>query len=313
MTRDDAQLLLALARSVRWDFPTSSGRPIRGEPTGDVARLVEARPRLGDAVLACEAALDPELATELAARCWRLWVLARDVPGGRAFLAPVVDGPASRWRSLARYGDGLLAFWQGDLAASRARSAAALADARSLATIDAEALVLGHLGVARAAVSDADAVTGTEHARAAREQARALGEPFEQAPLHMHAQARLLAQDLDGAAALFEESLALNRRLQDAGMVVCELHNLGFVQVRRGAADAAEQLFAECERLSPAKDPFARAFGELNRGAVAFVRRDPGTARLKLDAAERLLREAGLDPAGESDARWLRTQLYPPT
>ncbi len=305
MTHDEAVSLLSLSRQVRWDFPTSSGRPVRGEPTGDVARLVEARPRLGDAVLAFETALEPDLAAELAARCWRLWILARDVPGGRAFLAPVVDGPATRWRSLVRYGDGLLAFWQGDLAASRARSEAALADAGA----DPEALALGHLGVARAAVSDADAAKGTEHALAARARARDLGEPFEQAPLHMHAQARLLAQDLDEAAVLFEESLALNRRLQDAGMVVCELHNLGFVQVRRGAADAAEQLFAECERLSPAEDPFARAFGELNRGAVAFVRRDPGTARLKLGAAEALLREAGLDPDGEADVRWLREKL----
>lgn len=125
----------------------------------------------------------------------------------------------------------------------------------------------------------------------------------------MHAQARLLAGDLEGAASLFAESLALNRRLGDAGMVVCELHNLGFTLVRYGEADAAEELFEECERLSPATDPFAKAFGELNRGAVAFVRRDPGTARLQLDAAERLLREAGLDPDAESDVRWLREKL----
>jgi tetratricopeptide (TPR) repeat protein len=301
MSPDDARALLELSCQVRWDFPTSSGRPVRGEPAGPVARLVEVRPRLADAV----AALEPGAATELAARCWRLWVLARDVTGGRAFLAPVVDGPATRWRSLARYGDGLLAFWAGDVAASRARSEAALADAGT----DPEALALGHLGVARAAVSDGDAVKATEHALAARAAARDLGEPFAQAPLHMHAQARLLARDLDGAAALFEESLALNRRLDDAGMVVCELHNLGFVQVRRGEADAAERLFEECQRLAPASDPFAKAFGELNRGAVAFVRRDPGTARLKLAAAEAMLREAGLDPDGESDVRWLRDEL----
>lgn len=307
MTTDDARALLELSREVRWDFPTSSGRPVRGEPAGPVARLVEARPRLGEALLA----LDADAAAELAARCWRLWVLARDVAGGRAFLAPAVDGPASRWRSLARYGDGLLAFWEGDLAASRARSEAALADARSSATTDPEALVLGHLGVARAAVSDADAAKATEHAVAARAHAGPLGEAFEQAPLHMHAQARLLAGDLAGAAGLFEESLALNRRLEDAGMVVCELHNLGFVQVRRGEADAAERLFEECQRLAPTSDPFAKAFGELNRGAVAFVRRDPGTARLRLDAAERLLRDAGVDPAKESDVRWLREQLAP--
>ncbi len=89
MTHADAVTLLELARQARWDFPTSSGRPVRGEPTGAVARLVEARARLGDAVVA----LEPELATELAARSWRLWVLAKDVPGGRDFLALVVDLP----------------------------------------------------------------------------------------------------------------------------------------------------------------------------------------------------------------------------
>lgn len=93
---------------------------------------------------------------------------------------------------------------------------------------------------------------------------------------------------VDEAAALFAESLALNRRLGARGMVLVELHNLGHVELRRGHVDAAERLFAESAQLgaSPgAVDPYDAAMLLFNQAAVAFARGD----RVRAAA---LLREA---------------------
>ncbi len=56
-----------------------------------------------------------DMALEIAANVWRLWVLARDNDGGRRFLAQVLDegsGKPTRPRALALYGDSLLGFRQ---------------------------------------------------------------------------------------------------------------------------------------------------------------------------------------------------------
>jgi hypothetical protein len=68
---------------------------------------------------------DQENATELAANVWRLWMVSRDVDGGRTFLAPVLDvGTAepTRARALALYGDSLFASGR---ATARARAGGA--------------------------------------------------------------------------------------------------------------------------------------------------------------------------------------------
>ena len=52
-----------------------------------------------------------------------------------------------------------------------------------------------------------------------------------QAPLFLHASATRLTGDYDQAAALFEQSLELNRKIGDQGMVAAELQNLGFVEI----------------------------------------------------------------------------------
>lgn len=223
------------------DFPSSAGRPFR-EP--DQALL--------------------ERRGELAAA-------ARDIPGGRAFLADVLDhaAPRSRWHALALYGDGLFAFWEGDVAASQARNEEALATAEEHG--DAEALALAHLGLSRARLEQGDHERAREHAVAARGYAAQLGEAMGQAPLHMEAQAARLARNYDEAAALFERSLALNRRIDDSSMVGVELENLGLVEIRRGNVDAAERYFAE---LPPSDDPYSR----LNDAAVAFRKGDVSRA-----------------------------------
>lgn len=104
----------------------------------------------------------------------------------------------------------------------------------------------------RVAVDDGDHERALAHAVQAREHARELGPAMGQAPLHLHAQAVRQAGDFDEAASLFEQSLELNRKIGDEGMVDVELHNPGHVELRRGKVDDAERYFAQC--TSPAED-----------------------------------------------------------
>jgi tetratricopeptide (TPR) repeat protein len=273
------------------DFPSSAGRPFRAPDPGLLARR--------DELVAAARGLDADGAAELAAGAWRVWMAARDVAGGRAFLAGVLGRPGagrSRWRALALYGDGLLAYWQGEIGVSRARNEEALAIAEEHA--DDEALALAHVGLSRVLLEEGDHERAREHAVAARRFAARLGTPMGQAPLHMEAQAARAAGDYDRAAALFGESLALNRRIDDPSMVPVELQNLGLVEIRRGNLDAAEHYFGE---LPPSSDPYSR----LNDAAVAFRKGE-------LSRAGRLLSELGDDEFAADDRvdlEWLRKQV----
>ena len=312
MTGDQARRLLALSREARWTFPSSSGNPI-GKNAGEWAgRLIAEQAAFAEAARVLTGEGNADAAMEIAANVWRLWIHSRTIAAGRAFLAPILGNAAkgpSRSRALALYGDGLLAFWQGAREDSRARNEAALAAAREVG--DPEALALASLGLSRVALSDRNHERARTLAVEARELARELSPAMGQAPLHMHAQALWLAGDYDGAARLFAESLELNRRLADHGMVVVELHNLGHVEVHRGNIDEAERLFTECAQSGSADDPYSKAMLEVNTACVAWGRGDAERARSLLHSAESLLAKAGIDPAAEdqTELRWLRDQL----
>jgi len=304
VTPDEAQTLLALAREARWDFPSSAGKPVRNRT--DAQRLLERQDDLGEAARR----LDAHAAEELAAHVWRLWMVSRDIAGGRTFLAPILDrsdGHPSRWRALALYGDGLFAWWQGEREDSRRRNEEALRIAR--AVDDPEALVLAQLGLSRVALADGDYARAGELAAGARAAAAPLGDAVCQGSLHMYAQATRLAGHYDEAAALFRESLALNRRIDARGMVEVELHNLGHVEIHRGNVDAAEDCFAQ---IAHSDDPYGEAMMRLNDAAIAFRRGDLHRARSCLDTADELF--AGTDMATVAvddrfELDWLRKQL----
>jgi ATP/maltotriose-dependent transcriptional regulator MalT len=287
--------LLEVARGIAPDFPSSAGRPFRVPDE----QLLERRHDF-----AAEARkLDPANATELAARTWRLWMAARDIEGGRRFLSEVLDErepQQSRWRGLALYGDGLFAYWDGDHAAARRRNEEAHALAQQLD--DAEALLFAELGLSRVAFEDGDHERAAALAAAARARAAEFGAAMGQAPLHMEAQAARLAGDYDAAAALFEQSLALNRRIDDPSMVTAELHNLGLVEVHRGNADAAERYFAQ---LPPPEDSYSEALMGVTEAGVAFRRGDAVRARALVADLD------GEDFASDDRAEleWLREQL----
>lgn len=145
--RDQAERLLALSRECTWTFPSSAGSPLdaaaRAEPW--VERLLADEDSLTEAAHYFLEVAELDAAAELAANAWRLWMVSRDVAGGRLFLAPVLaaEGGRPRERAHALYGDGLFAFWQGEREDARRRNEDALAAAE--ASGDAEALVLAHL------------------------------------------------------------------------------------------------------------------------------------------------------------------------
>jgi ATP/maltotriose-dependent transcriptional regulator MalT len=272
---------------------------------------MEAKTSFVEAARFFRGAGDHESAVELAANVWRLWVLDGDVTGGRAFLGEVLDqrAGAARARALALYGDGLLALRQGARGESRRGNEAALEAARAAG--DPEALALAHLGLSRVVFEDGDYERARALAVDAREHAASLRAAFGQAPLHMHAQSNRMLGDYERAAALFRDSLDLNRRVGDEGMVTVELHNLGHVEIHRGDVDAAERYFGELVERSGADDAYSRAMSWLNEAALAFARGRRDEARERLAECEAALADAGIEPASDDrfEIEWLRDQL----
>jgi ATP/maltotriose-dependent transcriptional regulator MalT len=313
VTREEAQRLLDLSREARWTFPSSASRPVpKGDEPPWLEHLVAAQDSFVEAARFFVETGEHEAATELAANVWRLWIMSRDIDGGRAFLAEVLDRDGqqpSRLRALALYGDGLLAFWQGAHEDARLRNEAALDAAR--ATGDPEALALAHIGLSRVVFDAGEYVRSRDLAIQAREYAQELQPAMEQGALHGHAQATRMLGDDDGAAALFEESLAFNRRIDDQGMVAVELHNLGHVEIRRGNVDAAERYFSELAEQPSAVDPYSVAMTDFNNAALAYGRGDKARASALLARVRTTLEEAGLEPFADDrfELDWLSERV----
>ena len=119
MSLAEAERLVALSRETYWDYPTSYGRPVKWDEKQDwVDRLVSAQASFPDAARLLIENNHEEFAVSMAANVWRLWMLSRDMQGGREFLAIVLNGrirTPSRARALALYGDGLFLHRQGKI------------------------------------------------------------------------------------------------------------------------------------------------------------------------------------------------------
>ena len=155
---------------------------------------------------------------------------------------------------------------------------------------------------------DYDAVCSL--ASSARELVKDLEPSADVAPLHLLAAGTRLAGALDEAAALYDESLELNRRLDDSYMVAVEHHNLGHVELHRGNVDAAERHFADA-RAARTENPYDVAMTDLNRAALAFGAGRRDEAAELLARAESTLDAAGiaLDPDDRYEVDWLRERL----
>jgi len=192
MTSEEARQFLALSCEAHWTFPSSQGTPIiNGQASSQwVDQAVKERESYVNAVRFLLKNGYEEAAIEIASNIWRLWIVVRDLSGGRAFLAAVLDArdkKPSRARSLSLYGDALLAFKQGKIEESRRMSQAAL-DA-ALVVNDREALTLAYLAMSRVAFEDGDYAQSLTLAIKSREFARSLEPAMGQAPLFLHAPA----------------------------------------------------------------------------------------------------------------------------
>jgi tetratricopeptide (TPR) repeat protein len=306
MKETDARRLLELSRAARWTFPSSSGTPVLGDEPWLAPLLAEQKQ-----LPAAARALDPAAATELGAGAWRLWMISRDLEGGRAFVGAALarEGGTPRDRALALYGDGLFAFWQDGVAESGAQSEAALEAATAAG--DQEALALANLGLSRSALAAGNAAAARDFAAFAREHARQISEPLGQAPLHLYAQSIRALGDYEDAAPRFRESLELNRRIGDPGMIAVELHNLGHVELHRGNVDQAEALFAELADRGGGDDAYSLALARLNEAALAAARGNRGRAAEQLEEIDRVLDESGTELAPDDgyELDWLRQRL----
>src|SRR5204863_1643182 len=304
MTSAEAERLLARSREADFLGPDDAGW---------VERLSPERGALEEAVRRFAGSGDAEKACELATNVWRLWFMTGDVDDGRALLATALaaDGPASRSRVRALYADGVLAFREGNQSESKQRNEAALADAQEIGDDEGRSLAL--VGLSRVALRDGDYGRVRALSAEARDLARPFGAGAEAMPLHLLAAGTRLDGELDAAVELYEESLELNRRLEDAMFVAMELHNLGHVEVRRGNVDVAKRYFPECADLRSAESPYDVAMASLNSAALAVADGDRQTGSELLSRAEQTLAQAAivLDPDDQSEVDWLREQLPP--
>ncbi len=170
---------------------------------------------------------------------------------------------------------------------------------------------MAHLGLSRIAFEQRDFERAQSQAVKARELLNGLAPEYGQAPLFLHAQSVRMLRDYDSASSLFEQSLSLNRAIEDKGMVIAELTNLGRVEIHRGNADIAEQYFNEAEKIAGTSDTYDIAMSLINKAALAFLRGDPATAQSLLHRSKTPLTESGIElgPDDKYDIDWLTQKI----
>jgi len=181
--------------------------------------------------------------------------------------------------------------------------------ARQIGDPESEALAL--VGLSRVALRAGEFETVCRFADAALRITADLESSSQVMPLHLLAAGTRLSGDHARAMTLYSDSLALNRKLQDSGMVAAELHNLGHVSLHRGDLAAAERYFAECAGLrNGSEDPYDQAMERLNRAALAFHGGEVDRAASLLREAISTLDRAGiaLDPDDQFEVDWLRAR-----
>jgi tetratricopeptide (TPR) repeat protein len=281
---------------------------------GDLDALGAEREAVADAVRTFAEIGDGASALELVALSWRVWQMRGELEEGSesatvALGSPGADEPSAD-RARVLYADGLFAFRLGDQERSRARNEEALAVAREVGDTRAECEAL--TGLARVALREGDYAKVVELAREGRAKAQAAGDrSAEGPPLHLEAAGLHLSGDYAHARELYEQSLALNEELGNASWVAMELHNLGWVEIHLGDADAAAERFRARDARDSGQDAYGRAWRDLNWAAVAVVRGDRDEAHKRLAAGEQVLAALGLtpDPDDQVALDWLRAQL----
>ncbi len=291
ITEEEAQRLLQLSRKAEWVFPSSSGRPIAKSIPEWLENIKINRELLSVAVQFFLAKGRPDEAYELSANVWRLWVLEHKEEEGRLFLGTLLikkNFPETRYCALTLYGDGLLAYRLGDIAASQYSNNEALVIAEKISDTEAQGLAL--LGLSRTEFSVSNFAQSYKYAAKSLELLKQLGPSYMQGVLNFAGQSALALGNLNEAESFFRQSLELNRQLEDETMFTVDLHNLGHVEVRLGKIDEAERHFNECEKLSvdPA-DPYGQALNLFNKATISYARNDISNARLFIDQSREII------------------------
>lgn len=278
----------------------------------DLAALSADIPAVANAVRAFVETGDTTSALEVVGRAWRVWTASGKVDEGATAAATALDAEGATdptWRARALYGDGVIAFRAGDAQRSRARNEELLELARRSGDARGEADAL--TGLARLALREGDYAEVVRLAREGRERARAAGDAeAEGAPLHLEAAGTRLQGRYAEAKTLYLESLQLNKKIGNGAVVAMEKHNLGWVEVHLGDADAAERWFRERDADS-SSDAYGDAWRDLNQSAVAVLRGDWAEARRRYDAGVAALQalDVVLDPDDVFERDWLASSL----
>ena len=186
------------------------------------------------------------------------------------------------------YQQGLEAFRRGDNERSHELNDRSLALARE--ADDAPAVVDALIGLARVALRDEDLARVhalTAEAREVATEHGLAGRPVA-LPLHLDAEATRMSGDLARARALYEESIALNRRLGDERGVALEQANVAWVAINEGRIEEAEALVRACVDSGHAEEPYLQAFcSKRARELLAGADERLAAAGLVLDPADR--------------------------
>jgi tetratricopeptide (TPR) repeat protein len=101
-------------------------------------------------------------------------------------------------------------------------------------------------------------------------------------------------EDYERAEALWEESLALGRKLGDRQLMIAALLNMGYTRTVRGDFERAGALLEEDLAIArESRDPSGTAMALLTLGIVATRRGDHGHAKALLDEGLVLVRKLG--------------------
>ena len=291
ISEEEAQRLLQISRKAEWVFPSSSGRPVAKNIPEWVNSIRSNLALLPGAVQFFLEKNRQDEAYELSANVWRLWVLDHKEEDGRLFLAALLDKKnftETRYCALTLYGDGLLAYRLGDIAASHNSNNEALVIAEK--TNDTEAQGLALLGLSRTEFSESNFSQSYRYATKSLELLKQLGPSYMQGVINFAGQSALALGNLNEAESFFRQSLELNRQLGDETMFTVDLHNLGHVEVRLGKIDEAEKHFIECEKLSPDQDdPYGQSLNLFNRATISHARNDIPNARLLINQSREII------------------------
>jgi tetratricopeptide (TPR) repeat protein len=280
---------------------------------GELGSLGDDTSALAQAVRTLAQEGKPDAALELVGRTWRIWMSRGEVAEGSAVAAAALDAPGaaapSVWRTRTLYADGLFAFRAGDTDRSRRRNEEALQIARSTADVQGECEAI--TGLARVALREGRYADVVSLARQGRARAQDAGDrAAEAAPLHLHAAGERLLGRYRAAKDLYLQSAELNRGLGNEAWVSMEQHNLGWVELHLGDADAATSRF-QARDEAVAGDPLAGAWSELSWSGVAIARGDIDEAKRRYDAGMQMLGKLQMtaDPDDASELAWLKEGL----